>query len=86
MKVPTGADIVELRRIVNKACADAFADRKDPRWEHQAINWGDLHFCELEMHPRVIVEEASPEATELQAFIEKRLWEADFDVEVETEW
>ncbi len=90
MRVPTAADTDKLRRIVNEACKDAFADIskdcKNSRFDKEAVNWADLGFVELETKPRVLVEEASPDATELRKFIEARLWDAGFDVAVETEW
>ncbi len=90
MRVPTAADTDELRRIVNQACEDAFADVakdcKNSRFDKEAVNWADLHFCELETNPRVLVEEASPGANELRQFIWERLRKAGFDVEVVTEW
>ncbi len=85
MRVPTAADTPELERIVNKACKSAHRKRNTD-FKNDAVNWADLYFAELETNPRVIVEEASPDATELRKFIEGRLWDAGFDVEVVTEW
>ena len=83
MKVPTLADEEKLRRIVDKACEDA---RKESIFWDEAVNWGDLGFVEVVIRPHVLVEEASSGAHRLQEFIEGRLWDAGFDVGVETAW
>ena len=83
MKVPTLADTDELKRIVNKACEDAREERVG--WD-EAVNWEDLGFVEVIIRPHVLVEEASSGARRLQEFIEGRLWDAGFDVGVETAW
>ena len=83
MRVPTLADTDELKRIVDKACADA--RKESARWD-EAVNWEYLGFVKVVIRPHVLVEEASSGARRLQAFIEKRLWDAGFDVGVETAW
>ena len=83
MRVPTLADTDELKRIVDKACADA--RKESARWD-EAVNWGDLGFVEVIIRPHVLVEEASSGGHRLQEFSEGRLWDAGFDVGVETAW
>ena len=82
MRVPAAADTGELERIVNQACKDA---RKQQGSFLAAVNWEDLGFVEL-TRPRVLVEKASHNAHQLQQFIQARLWDAGFDVGVETAW
>lgn len=85
MRVPTAEDTGELRRIVEQACGDAKVNRKG-RFFNEPVNWRDLRFGELETTPRVTVKEASPNAHILAGFVQARLNEAGFDVDVETEW
>jgi len=55
-----------------------------------AINWGDLHVCDVRRLGKdgwlVDIEEASPDATELQRYIAGWLRQWGWKVEVGTEW
>lgn len=85
-------DLNVLKRSADKACEMAFKDR------HRiagAINWGDLGCTLAERYQdhtgrigfRVIIEEAAPDAHELQEYIAERLAEMGTpDVEIVTEW
>jgi hypothetical protein len=83
-----------LRKTVNEAL-DA-ADKLDDKYSMGAINWGDLECTDVEERASLLhggtliavtIEEASPDATSLQAYVGGYLavhgWK---DVLVVTEW
>ena len=85
-------DLTVLKRAANEACKMAFEARFDI---NGPINWGDLGCATAERYQdeagrigfRVLIEEAAPEAHELQEYIACGLAEMGcLDVEVLTEW
>jgi hypothetical protein len=85
-------DLSALRDAADRACDQAYQSR-----EHidDAINWGDLACVKATKWVddegnegyAVLIEEASPDATELCAYVSAKLFDAGFvDVEVLTEW
>lgn len=77
-----------LRSATNQACEQAMVEIG--LFTSEAINWADLGCAECGIHDTgwyVVIEEAAPNAIELQTFI--RRWLADHgyrDVQVATEW
>lgn len=81
-----------LREAADAALTEAFAHRDDIGG---AVNWADLRCLEARVFTtddgetgyQVFIEEAAPDAHELQAFVGAKLREAGFPVvEVVTEW
>jgi len=78
----------ELERLTNEALAAALADPKQdddggPSW---SVNWGDLHCVDVvwmdTLHSgqfwRIEIEEASPKASSLQAFVSRYLMDRGY--------
>jgi hypothetical protein len=86
------ADLKELMTLSQKIAEEAYKKRGEI---HGAINWGDLgttdaqHCIDVSGRTffRIIIEEASPDASELRDFVSKRLAEEGWqNVDVELEW
>lgn len=65
--------------------------------QHWAVNWGDLHCTQIEerkvVYPEredktivILIEEADPGCSGLQAYVEDALFERGYNVSVEMEW
>lgn len=61
------------------------AGSRSLQFADEPINWGDLHVVEAALDS-ILIEEAGPEATLLQAWMHDRLAEWGWNVEVRTEW
>jgi hypothetical protein len=84
--------LIELKLAAKKICEMAFEKRKEIGG---AVNYNDLRCCETQRYItdlgdvgyRVIIEESSPDATELHRFINHNLREMGFKgVEISLEW
>lgn len=85
-------DLKALRELADKACGAAFDNREQIPGP---VNWGDLGCSDARyiLHEdgssshAVVIEEAAPDAYELQQFIAKELKRFGYkDIRVITEW
>jgi hypothetical protein len=80
-----------LQAAAEKACREAYSKR---HLVDDAVNWADLHCHEAKWcidqygHEffEVVIEEASPSASNLMRFIDNHLKANGFDAVVMTEW
>lgn len=92
----TKAEATRLRDVVDEALDAAGKLGNDERYLMGAINWGDLSCCDVEERKSVLhgstmiavtIEEASPDAHGLIAFVGKYLDAHGYpNVYVVTEW
>lgn len=85
-------DLKNLREVTNQILLKAIKEKEKIGGD---VNWGDLSCSEVFLcvredgseFYRVIIEEAAPDACELQEYVEFELFQRGFkDVEVTTEW
>ncbi len=84
-------DLTPLRETTNEILKIAIKEKEKIGGD---VNWGDLSCSEVQIIIRetgeelyrVIIEEASPIAAELQDYVGDELFQRGFNVEVSTEW
>ena len=89
----TRDEALRLQITINDILRGAKAEPDDVRIAMGAINWGDLLCTDIELRRSLIgkgetivatIEEASPDAAGLRAYVQDKLGRDD--VEIETEW